>query len=95
MSNTVSSDTGKSLLPILSAARSISGKRFWLVSWCARISRCANCRPVVPVWLSSSGMASCSKLSENRNPGSSGMPPTGASGAVSIAVSSSDSSRNQ
>ena len=40
-------------------------------------------------------MARCRRDSENRKPGSSGIPGTAASGAVSIASSSSASSKNQ
>src|SRR5207249_1093461 len=34
--------------------------------------RFANCRPLVPVWARSSGIATWSRLRENRNAGSSG-----------------------
>ena len=77
--------SGKRRPPTSSAARSRSGKSLRDISWCERISRCANCRPDVPVWANSSGMAACSTSLENRNAGSSGMraaPPAGASGGA-------------
>ena len=90
-----STDSGKRRSPMPSAARSRSGKSLRDISWWERISRCANCRPVVPVCASSSGIAACSRFLENRNAGSSGTRVAAPPGSAGCSSRSALSSRNQ